>query len=126
MPRSARERPEKAYVPRRENPLYEDPTVDAFQRLARSELTDLSPDQRRTVAGMIAHHRVTSYIGLEGVAEANWRRIDVGGCDFGDDEEVMGGCINDANRAHEIYDAVRKKAAEIREGHEERARTRPV
>ncbi len=88
-------------------------------------LPELNPDQRRTVQEMIAHHRVTSYIQLEGVAEENWRKKDIRGDGF-EDPEVFDALFDEDKQTWEIYDAVRKKADEIREKAEARASKSPL
>ncbi len=115
----------KTYVPRREDKVYGDPTVGGLQRLIIRELAELKPEQIGVVVEMIAHHRITTYIQLEGIAEQNWRRADIRGDGF-EDPEVFDALSRKDSEAREIYDAVRKRAASIREKAEEDARMSPL
>ena len=105
--------------------IYGYPTVDAFQKLAIRELRNLTPDQTRIVVGMIDHHKVTSYIQLEGIAEENWRRRDTRGEGF-EDQETFDSCCAEDQESWGIYEAVREKSIEIREKAEACARMSPL
>lgn len=114
----------KTYEPRMIG-KYGDHTVDAFQKQASMELVGLNSAQMATVTEMIAHHRVTGYIQLEGIAEQNWRHHDIRGEGFDDPELFDSLCARD-DYARQIYRSVKERAAKIREQSEEGARMSPL